>query len=70
MIEGERTFRLLYLAAVFGVLLIWSQRAAEAVTFPGPPPGEATARIDATTIVLENHIFYVACEIAAGRLKT
>lgn len=69
MIGKETNFRLGYLAAVSGVFLIFSPRAVEAVTFPGPPPGEATARIDASAIVLENHVLSVVWDIAAGRLK-
>lgn len=69
MIEKGPTLRLRHLAAVVGLLFTWSPRTVEAVTFPGPAPGEATARIDETTIVLENHVLSVVWDLAAGKLK-
>ena len=69
MIVKETSFGLGYLAALLGLLLALPPRAAEAVTFPGPAPGQATARIGATTIVIENQVLSVAWDIAGGRLK-
>ncbi len=69
MNKRRTTFRTRHLAVVMGLFLILSPRTAGAVIFPGPAPGEATVRIDATTIVLENHVLSFVWDIAAGRLK-
>ncbi len=69
MNRKETTIRIRRLAGVFGLLLALSPKTVEAVTFPGPAPGEATARVNATMIVLENRVLSVVWEIATGRLK-
>lgn len=69
MIKMRPTFQLRHFAVLVGLLLTWSPQTADAIVFPGPPSGEATARIDATTVVLENHALSFVWDIAASRLK-
>jgi len=69
MIGSETSFRLGYLMAILGLLLTWPLRTAEAVIFPGLAPGEATARIDGTTIVLENNVLSTTWDMATGRTE-
>ena len=59
-----------FLAVISAALLLAARAsAAGSVEFPGPPPGEARARVDSKGLVLENQVLSCQWSLADGKLR-
>ena len=62
--------RFVFLAVISAALLLAARAsAAGSVEFPGPPPGEARARVDSKGLVLENQVLSCQWSLADGKLR-
>ncbi len=58
----------MFFSAMMLGILIAAASLCPAVEFPGPEPGEASARLDGDRLVLENNVLSVAWDLGPGKL--